>query len=155
MIYWCTMKTQNSQEPPPVSAWMEDALAMMELSAEVTAALAAAVGEEGEDCPNCDNVGWYAMMNRSSNPWEAEQVQCEWCYTVQNSKFNRRLLAVAAVSHTEKLCNSPEAARPPRESKSKRAREHPLEPRARGAGQDGHSADAVASHCGAARRHPR
>ncbi len=34
------IKTQNSQEPPPVSAWMEDALAMMELSAEVTAGLA-------------------------------------------------------------------------------------------------------------------
>ena len=40
------MKTQNSQEPPPVSAWMEDALAMMELSAEVTAALAAAAGND-------------------------------------------------------------------------------------------------------------
>jgi len=35
------MKTQNSQEPPPVSAWMEDALLMMELAAEVTAGLAA------------------------------------------------------------------------------------------------------------------
>jgi len=35
------MKTQNSQEPPPVSAWMEDALAWMELAAEVTAGLAA------------------------------------------------------------------------------------------------------------------
>ncbi len=43
MIYWCDMiKPQNSQEPPPVSgSWMEDALAMMELSAEVTAGLAA------------------------------------------------------------------------------------------------------------------
>ena len=40
MIYWCTMKTHVSQDPPPVSAWMEDALAMMELSAEVTAGLA-------------------------------------------------------------------------------------------------------------------
>jgi hypothetical protein len=38
------MKTQNSQEPPP--AWMEDALAMMELSAEVAAALAAAAGND-------------------------------------------------------------------------------------------------------------
>ncbi len=35
------IKPQDSQEPPPVSAWMEDALAMMELSAEVTAGLAA------------------------------------------------------------------------------------------------------------------
>ena len=38
------MKTHGSQEPPP--AWMEDALAMMELSAEVTSALAAAAGND-------------------------------------------------------------------------------------------------------------
>ena len=40
------MKTHGSQEPPPVSAWMEDALAMMELSAEVTAGLSAPAGND-------------------------------------------------------------------------------------------------------------
>ncbi len=35
------IKPQDSQEPPPVSAWMEDALAMMELSAAVAAGLSA------------------------------------------------------------------------------------------------------------------
>ena len=41
-----------------------------------------------QDCPNCDNVGWYAQNNCSSNPWEAEQVQCEWCNTTPNSRYN-------------------------------------------------------------------
>ncbi len=44
--------------------------------------------ESGDQCPNCDNVGWYAVSNCSSLPWEAEQVQCEWCYTNPNSVFN-------------------------------------------------------------------
>ena len=45
------MKTQNSQEPPP--AWMEDALTMMELSAEVAAGLAAAgYAEAAEESDN-------------------------------------------------------------------------------------------------------
>jgi hypothetical protein len=48
------MKNQNSQEPPP--AWMEDALAMMELSAEVTAGLAAPAGNDEPEAarPNED-----------------------------------------------------------------------------------------------------
>ena len=41
-----------------------------------------------EDCPNCDNVGWYVVSNHSAYPWEAEQVQCEWCHTNPNSKYN-------------------------------------------------------------------
>lgn len=44
--------------------------------------------EIGESCPNCDNVGWYITNNHSFNPWEAEQMQCEWCYTNPNSVFN-------------------------------------------------------------------
>ena len=44
--------------------------------------------ESGEKCPDCDDVGWYAVNNCSSLPWEAEQVQCEWCYTNPNSIFN-------------------------------------------------------------------
>lgn len=43
---------------------------------------------KGEQCPNCDNVGWYIDSNCSSFPWEAEQVQCEFCYTNPNSIFN-------------------------------------------------------------------
>ncbi len=31
------------------------------------------------NCPHCDGKGWYAQMNCSGNPWEAEQVQCENC----------------------------------------------------------------------------
>jgi hypothetical protein len=42
-----------------------------------------------EDCPYCDNVGWYARSNCSSLPWEAEQVQCEWCHTNPNSRYNK------------------------------------------------------------------
>jgi hypothetical protein len=48
------MKTQNSQEPPP--GWLEDALSMMELSAEVTSALAAA----GNDEPDAARAHVYA-----------------------------------------------------------------------------------------------
>lgn len=46
------------------------------------------IKETGEQCPNCDNVGWYMISNYSSLPWEAEQVQCEFCYTNPNSIFN-------------------------------------------------------------------
>lgn len=39
-----------------------------------------------DDCPNCQNQGWYVVANR--NTGEPEQQQCEWCYTVKNSRFN-------------------------------------------------------------------
>jgi hypothetical protein len=43
---------------------------------------------KGENCPNCDNFGWYIDCNYSSLPWEAEQVQCEFCWTNPNSVYN-------------------------------------------------------------------
>ena len=43
---------------------------------------------KGKHCPYCEDVGWYARMNCSNNPWEAEQIQCEWCITNLNSVFN-------------------------------------------------------------------
>ena len=53
---------------------------------------------EVEDCPNCPNQGWYGQLICSSNPWEAEQVQCEWCYENPKSRFNyqRRMEAQEA-----------------------------------------------------------
>tara|TARA_R110000823_G_scaffold62221_1_gene147881 strand:+ start:513 stop:785 length:273 start_codon:yes stop_codon:yes gene_type:complete len=43
----------------------------------------------GDDCPNCPNQGWYAVEYRNADgtPDQAQQ-QCEWCYTMPNSKFN-------------------------------------------------------------------
>ena len=43
----------------------------------------------GLECPNreCDNKGWYAQQISDD---EAEQVQCEFCYAVDDSIFNRR-----------------------------------------------------------------
>lgn len=60
-----------------------------------------AAGGGGEKCPNCDDVGWYAQLVHGSLHGEVEQVQCEWCYTMSNSRFNRSRLAVAAVSPTK------------------------------------------------------
>jgi hypothetical protein len=37
-------------------------------------------------CPNCPDQGWYAV---GSNDDGWEQVPCEFCYTVQNSYFNK------------------------------------------------------------------
>lgn len=42
----------------------------------------------GLDCPNCDNVG-YTPHQTSDNDWEQEQ--CEFCYEVPESVFNRML----------------------------------------------------------------
>ena len=41
---------------------------------------------EMEDCPHCENVGWYAQED--TNTGEPMQIQCEWCYTNPYSKFN-------------------------------------------------------------------
>jgi len=37
------------------------------------------------DCPKCDNRGWFIVTGRDGEP---EQVQCEWCDTIPNSRFN-------------------------------------------------------------------
>lgn len=42
---------------------------------------------QGEPCPNCPDQGWYAVQ---VDEGEFEQVQCEFCYTVENSVFNLR-----------------------------------------------------------------
>jgi hypothetical protein len=47
--------------------------------------------KEGQDCPHCDNVGWYVGHLTTHNEYGEQiqiQVQCEWCYTNPNSKFN-------------------------------------------------------------------
>jgi hypothetical protein len=40
-------------------------------------------------CPNCDNQGWFAW-GPTDDP---EQIQCEFCETVENSVFNRKKLS--------------------------------------------------------------
>lgn len=40
---------------------------------------------ESESCPNCPDRGWYSVHNTDG---EETQVQCNWCYTVYNSRFN-------------------------------------------------------------------
>lgn len=55
------------------------------------------------DCPNCDNTGSYADhspycggdCDKAGCP---EQVQCEFCYTQENSKFN---VAKAIIEYLE------------------------------------------------------
>ena len=39
-----------------------------------------------EDCPNCENVGWYTVINNTTG--ETEQYQCQWCHITKNSRFN-------------------------------------------------------------------
>lgn len=43
------------------------------------------IEEMSEDCPNCDNSGTIAHYRDNG---ECEPLQCEFCYTVKNSKFN-------------------------------------------------------------------
>jgi len=42
------------------------------------------------DCPHCPNQGWWA--DQQPNYWTGDaewvQVQCEWCWTTPNSRFN-------------------------------------------------------------------
>lgn len=45
------------------------------------------VEKYGEDC-KCGNVGYF-VVNRGTY-FKPEQVQCEFCYTVEKSKFNLR-----------------------------------------------------------------
>ena len=46
--------------------------------------------DEPQDCPNCPNQGWYAVQytHADGTPDQCQQ-QCEWCYTMPNSKFNQ------------------------------------------------------------------
>ena len=41
---------------------------------------------EGEDCPHCNNQGWYEVRDKYTG--EPAQEQCEWCHTNPKSKFN-------------------------------------------------------------------
>ena len=41
---------------------------------------------EGEDCPHCNNQGWYAVQDKYTG--DPAQEQCEWCHTNPKSKFN-------------------------------------------------------------------
>ena len=46
----------------------------------------------GLKCPNCDDVGFTVEQNTSHfNEEDFVQVQCEFCYTVPDSIFNRRM----------------------------------------------------------------
>jgi hypothetical protein len=40
----------------------------------------------GLDCPNCPNQGWYADYD--SHTGQEAPIQCEFCYTEPYSKFN-------------------------------------------------------------------
>jgi len=39
----------------------------------------------GKDCPNCPNQGWYMVPDSKGDPTPE---QCQWCYVVEDSKFN-------------------------------------------------------------------
>lgn len=52
---------------------------------------------QSEDCPNCANNGWY--MNGSTD--DSHQVQCQWCETVSNSRFNA-LILYSQLPHVKK-----------------------------------------------------
>ena len=53
---------------------------------EAKAALAAAK-EDRQDCPYCENIGWYMVPDSNGEPTPE---QCRWCYTMPNSKFNKQ-----------------------------------------------------------------
>jgi hypothetical protein len=44
----------------------------------------------GEDCPACDNVGYYVVPHYEFGAYEPipQAQQCEFCYCQPNSKFN-------------------------------------------------------------------
>ena len=41
----------------------------------------------GLKCPSCEDIGWYPVQT-DFDEWE--QQQCEFCYTIDGSIFNRR-----------------------------------------------------------------
>jgi hypothetical protein len=106
------MKTQNSQEPPP--AWMEDALAMMELSAEVTAALAAAAGNgepeaarpsEGSVTCSAGLAELGAVQTQLEDAWTALCKQ-DWGAATQNV-FDARASVTKLADAERRLVISP------------------------------------------------
>lgn len=46
------------------------------------------------DCPDCPNQGWYTVGNIDTG--DAEQEQCQFCYTIPNSRFNIEVMIKAA-----------------------------------------------------------
>jgi hypothetical protein len=51
---------------------------------------------EIENCPNCDNVGWYMVPDSEGQP---TMEQCQWCYTVPNSRFIHWVNSGASEEH--------------------------------------------------------
>ncbi|HEY4714352.1 MAG TPA: hypothetical protein VIH30_08975 [Aquirhabdus sp.] len=55
------------------------------------------LSENGINCPNCENQGWYPIetggcdMDGENDTRQIEQIQCEFCYTTPNSVFNVEL----------------------------------------------------------------
>ena len=48
----------------------------------------------GLKCPNCNDVGWFTESYMDHRGDECpEQIQCEFCYTVKDSIFNRATAA--------------------------------------------------------------
>jgi len=65
-------------------------LAALERESTLIALLESAIPyvkrHQGEPCPCCD-VGYFVVADRRGEP---EQEQCEFCYTVPYSEFNRQ-----------------------------------------------------------------
>lgn len=55
---------------------------------------------ESIKCPICDDTGCWASRNEDGDP---EPNQCEHCYTVPNSIFNRNLLLDAIIEHAKDI----------------------------------------------------
>lgn len=80
-IAWCDSPDPDGNiEPEDVTEYIRADVVQADLAArdEVIDAIA-------EDCPNCNNVGYIA---HGSNAEGWEQEQCQFCYTVKNSRFN-------------------------------------------------------------------
>ena len=48
-------------------------------------------------CPCCDDVGWYVQQVAHD---EHEQIQCEFCYTIEDSIFNSRIKLAKQLSQS-------------------------------------------------------
>lgn len=71
-----------------------------EAIAKRDAALDACVeSEKGEHCPACPDQGWYVVAD---NRGEAQQEQCEFCYTNPRSIFNLRRAAITQAQEARK-----------------------------------------------------
>jgi hypothetical protein len=75
-------------------AWRDQLEAQFRDTIEMLKARVLSAGEElakareelEGNCPMCDNTGCYATQGTDGEP---EPNQCEWCYTIPYSKFNR------------------------------------------------------------------